>query len=87
VNQRGAILALSSVVLFGLATPSAKLLIEEAHPFVLAGLLYLGSGIGLGMRANTGNEADDWARNLRTADCTNFLQLCEAGVTDSKCTA
>lgn len=39
--------ALASALLFGVATPAAKLLLGEASPWLLAGLLYLGSGIGL----------------------------------------
>ena len=39
--------ALASAVLFGLSTPLAKILVEEVPPVALAGLLYLGSGIGL----------------------------------------
>src|SRR6266851_6094563 len=44
----GAPLALLSAVLFGASTPLAKLLLGEGiSPWLLAGLLYLGSGIGL----------------------------------------
>jgi drug/metabolite transporter (DMT)-like permease len=43
----GAALALGSAVLFGLAAPVAKLLLESAGPQLLAGLLYLGAGLGL----------------------------------------
>ena len=44
----GAPLALVSAVLFGASTPFAKLLLGEGvNPWLLAGLLYLGSGIGL----------------------------------------
>jgi drug/metabolite transporter (DMT)-like permease len=39
--------ALGAAVLFGLSTPIAKLLIDQASPLLLAGLLYTGSGIGL----------------------------------------
>jgi drug/metabolite transporter (DMT)-like permease len=39
--------ALASAALFGASTPLAKLLVGEVTPLVLAGLLYLGSGIGL----------------------------------------
>jgi drug/metabolite transporter (DMT)-like permease len=39
--------ALAAAVLFGLATPVAKLLIGSADPWLLAGLFYLGSGLGL----------------------------------------
>jgi drug/metabolite transporter (DMT)-like permease len=34
--------------LFGLSTPAAKLLLSVTDPWLLAGLLYLGSGLGLG---------------------------------------
>ncbi len=40
--------ALLAAVLFGLSTPLAKGLLVSESPQVLAGLLYLGSGVGLG---------------------------------------
>lgn len=40
-------LALASAVLFGATAPFAKLLLGEVEPQLLAGLLYLGAGIGL----------------------------------------
>lgn len=43
----GALLGLGSAVLFGASTPFAKLLIGAVDPWLLAGLLYLGSGFGL----------------------------------------
>lgn len=43
----GAASALSAGVLFGASTPLAKRLILDIDPWMLAGLLYLGSGIGL----------------------------------------
>jgi drug/metabolite transporter (DMT)-like permease len=44
----GAPLALASAALFGASTPLAKLLLGEGvDPWLLAGLLYLGSGVGL----------------------------------------
>ncbi|MBB6254374.1 DMT family transporter [Nitrospirillum iridis] len=45
----GAPLALASAALFGASTPLAKLLLGHADPWLLAGLLYLGSGLGLGI--------------------------------------
>ena len=39
--------ALASAALFGASTPLAKLLVGEIAPLLLAGLLYLGSGLGL----------------------------------------
>jgi drug/metabolite transporter (DMT)-like permease len=43
----GPSLALASAALFGLSGPAAKLLLASLDPWLLAGLLYLGSGIGL----------------------------------------
>ena len=44
----GAPMALASAALFGASTPLAKLLLGEGvGPWLLAGLLYLGSGTGL----------------------------------------
>jgi drug/metabolite transporter (DMT)-like permease len=40
--------ALAAAALFGLSTPLAKLLIGSVDPWLLAGLFYLGSGLGLG---------------------------------------
>jgi drug/metabolite transporter (DMT)-like permease len=39
--------ALGSALLFGASTPFAKLLVETSNPQLLAGLLYLGAGVGL----------------------------------------
>ena len=40
--------ALLAAALFGASTPAAKWLLEGVSPWLLAGLLYLGSGLGLG---------------------------------------
>ncbi len=45
--RAGVAAALGAALLFGASTPLAKLLLGEASPWLLAGLLYLGSGIGL----------------------------------------
>ena len=42
-------MALTAAVLFGASAPLAKLLLEGAAPQLLAGLLYVGSGLGLGV--------------------------------------
>jgi drug/metabolite transporter (DMT)-like permease len=47
--QRGIAYALVAAALFGASTPLAKMLLGEVHPLALAGLLYLGSGVGLGV--------------------------------------
>lgn len=44
-----AIAALGAAVLFGASTPLAKVLLQDMPPVLLAGLLYLGSGIGLAL--------------------------------------
>lgn len=41
--------ALAAAFLFGASTPFAKQLLREISPVLLAGLLYLGSGVGLGL--------------------------------------
>ncbi len=46
--MKGPIFALLAAGLFGASTPFAKLLVGEINPWLLAGLLYLGSAIGLG---------------------------------------
>jgi drug/metabolite transporter (DMT)-like permease len=46
-RHRGILSALGSALLFGASTPLAKLAISSADPLLIAGLLYLGSGIGL----------------------------------------
>ena len=47
MNRSGITLALLSAVLFGASTPFAKLLLGSIDPWIMAGLLYLGAGIGL----------------------------------------
>jgi drug/metabolite transporter (DMT)-like permease len=47
LRNRGAQAALLSALLFGAGTPIAKLLLDSVSPWLLAGLLYIGSGIGL----------------------------------------
>src|SRR4051812_9667215 len=49
MRRRAIAYALMSAVLFGASTPLAKLLVGAMTPLVLAGVLYLGSGIGLGV--------------------------------------
>ena len=45
----GILYALLSAALFGVSAPLAKLLLGEISPWLLAGLLYLGSGLGLAL--------------------------------------
>ena len=45
--HRGVGAALGAALLFGVGTPLAKMLLAGTDPWLLAGLLYLGSGLGL----------------------------------------
>ncbi len=49
MNLRSASPALAAALLFGASTPLAKLLVGQMPPLLLAGLLYLGSGLGLAL--------------------------------------
>src|SRR5437763_8762602 len=55
-DYNGPVLALSSAFLFGASTPIAKLLLGVTDPLLLAGLLYLGSGIGLALAMAVGRS-------------------------------
>src|SRR5262245_64287720 len=46
-GRAGIAAALGAAALFGAGTPIAKLLLAHVDPWMLAALLYLGSGIGL----------------------------------------
>lgn len=48
-SRRGIGFAFGAAILFGASAPFAKLLLTDATPQLLAGLLYLGSGLGLSM--------------------------------------
>ena len=60
--------ALAAAALFGASTPVAKRLLDDVQPVLLAGLLYLGSGLGLSLLKLTrgGSRAREAA--LRRAD-------------------
>lgn len=46
-HNTGVQAASGAAILFGASTPLAKLLLQNVNPWMLAGLLYLGSGVGL----------------------------------------
>ena len=46
---RGALCGLAAAALFGASAPLSKKLLPEVSPLVLAGLLYLGAGLGLAL--------------------------------------
>ena len=47
--QPGVLTALAAALLFGIGTPLAKVLLAETSPWLVAALLYLGSGLGLSL--------------------------------------
>ena len=47
-KRGGVIRAVLAAILFGVSTPASKALLASISPQLLAGLLYLGSGLGLG---------------------------------------
>ena len=49
IPSRGILAALAAALLFGAGTPLAKSLLAHASPWLLAALLYLGSGLGLAL--------------------------------------
>lgn len=46
-SLKGAAYGLTAALLFGLSMPLAKQLLADIQPFLLAGLLYMGAGLGL----------------------------------------
>ena len=62
--QPGVLAALLAALLFGAGTPLAKLLLTSLNPWLLAGLLYLGSGLGMTLyRLITGAQRVHLARH------------------------
>jgi drug/metabolite transporter (DMT)-like permease len=59
--------ALLAALLFGASTPLAKLVMADIHPVLFAGLLYAGSGLGLGIAL--------LARRFRPADSRSEASL------------
>jgi drug/metabolite transporter (DMT)-like permease len=49
LTETGIVAAPGAALLFGAGTPLAKLLLRDISPWLMAALLYLGSGIGLGI--------------------------------------
>lgn len=72
-ESRGAIAAaLLSALLFGVSTPLAKTLVAQVPPLALAGLLYMGAGVGLlalrALRRSFGTAATPRESALARAD-------------------
>ena len=70
-SSAGVVYAVAAAALFGASTPLSKLLLGSVDPWMLAGLLYLGSGFGLSLwlifqRRLTGKESKE--ASLKLAD-------------------
>jgi drug/metabolite transporter (DMT)-like permease len=78
---RPILIALGAAALFGAATPVAKLLLGAVSPFMLAGLFYLGSGVGLAILLimRRLRSADASAQPLRLAEIPWLLAATVAG--------
>lgn len=77
----GAVSGVGSAILFGLSAPFAKILLPKASPWLLAGLLYLGAGLGLSivrLLADAGRSADGPDR-LQRQDLPRVLAIVVAG--------
>jgi len=61
--KHGIFLALLSAVLYALSTPFSKILLEKIPSTMMAGLLYIGAGLGMGLiaflRKSTNRKAED----------------------------
>ena len=79
----GVVYALLAAILFGASTPFAKVLVGQMPPVALAGVLYLGSGIGLlacyGVRALFKRGAQEQPVALTRSDLPWFAGAVAAG--------
>lgn len=73
VRINAIVIALTAAALFGAATPLAKALLGSMSPFMVAGLFYFGSGVGLGLgiiirRLRQPAAQTDAGHQLKTAE-------------------
>ena len=61
--MKGVLYALLAALLFGASTPLAKSLLPQMTPLLLAGLLYLGSGVGLAVYSFLRSRRSNPSRN------------------------
>ena len=69
-KRQGALFGLAAALLFGISPPFTKLLLPESGPLLIAGLLYLGAGLGLLLFEMTGRPFQRGAQEapVRRAD-------------------
>lgn len=68
--RRGGLFAMGAVLQFGLSTPAAKAIVGNVQPLLLAGLLHLGSGLGL----RPSSSANGTASNSSVPTCLGCWQ-------------
>src|SRR5207244_148157 len=68
IARKGIRDALLAAVLFGLSAPIAKILVGDLPPQLLAGVLYLGSGIGLTILARVRSRTSGSYAPLHSTD-------------------
>jgi drug/metabolite transporter (DMT)-like permease len=68
IQRKGIRDALLAAALFGLSAPIAKILVGDLPPQLLAGILYLGSGVGLTTLALVRSRTSDSHAALQSAD-------------------
>jgi len=78
--HRGIWAAIGAAVLFGLSTPLAKTLVGEIPPLLLAGLLYAGSGLGLGIVLAARAIGQGRASIIRPRGADLMWLLCAIGI-------
>jgi len=77
---RGALCGLGAAALFGVSAPLAKVLLPNTSPLVLAGLLYLGGGLGLLAASLVRRRRQDGRQaHLRKADVPDLLGIIALG--------
>lgn len=76
----GALCGTASAILFGLSAPVAKLLLPGASPWLLAGLLYLGAGLGLSLiRLASHVRGEASAEPIQRTDMPRLIAIAVAG--------
>ncbi len=81
----GAVRGIAAAALFGASTPVAKLLVPGTGPLILAGLLYVGAGVGLfvgGALRRSGVEAP-----IRSSDLPILALVVLSGAWSAPCSS
>lgn len=74
-KNNGYLYAIFAAILFGASTPLAKIILENQNPILIAGILYFGAGVGLGISFILRNiiVKNRSESNLKFQDCKWLL--------------